>query len=278
MTSPTLQPRSGLSRNKKKVATDSAADQPPPSHSLSCTALHCTQQDPSPFLVIVIIFIWLSPIEPFSNAFFTHYLYYPGLTRKKKETRMKDEGAPTSHHPSHRRHHSRTMSHSHPLSRQQSPALDLIPAPTSSGTITLTTTTTVLADLSKRPREYISVGKHHLNMLLFVLSLSICKRVHGSAPIMSRHSLSLIISAVLVFFFFSLLGQRKEMRKHGAIRDTSCKFESLSSSILVINTLPSINCCYPLVAVSRYPLLTTKSASTAIAHRLEHAAHSCPQE
>ncbi|KAG0373212.1 hypothetical protein BGX24_012003 [Mortierella sp. AD032] len=65
------------------------------------------------------------------------------------------------------------MSHSHPLSRQQSPALDLIPAPTSSGTITLTTTTTVLADLSKRPREYINVA------------------------------------------------QRKEMRKHGAIRDTS---------------------------------------------------------
>ncbi|KAF9910948.1 hypothetical protein EC991_005122 [Linnemannia zychae] len=85
---------------------------------------------------------------------------------------MKDEGTPTSHS-SHRRHHSRTMSHSHPLSRQQSPAIDLIPAPTSSGIITLTTTTTVLADLSKRPREYINVA------------------------------------------------QRKEMRKHGAIRDTS---------------------------------------------------------
>ncbi|GJJ75895.1 hypothetical protein EMPS_08253 [Entomortierella parvispora] len=87
---------------------------------------------------------------------------------------MKDELATSglSFPTSHKRHHSRTISQSH-SSRQQSPALDLIPAPTSTGTITLTTTTTVLADLSRRPREYINVA------------------------------------------------QRKEMRKHGAIKDSS---------------------------------------------------------
>ncbi|KAG0295430.1 hypothetical protein BGZ98_001402, partial [Dissophora globulifera] len=72
------------------------------------------------------------------------------------------------------RHHSRSISQAYSsTSRQPSPAIDLIPAPTSAGTITLTTTTTVLAEPSRRPREYINVA------------------------------------------------QRKEMRKHGAIRDTS---------------------------------------------------------
>ncbi|KAG0044083.1 hypothetical protein BGZ83_010679 [Gryganskiella cystojenkinii] len=75
---------------------------------------------------------------------------------------MKDELTPSglSFPTSHKRHHSRTISQSlSSLSRQQSPALELMPAPTSSGTITLTTTTTVLAEVTRRPREYINVDE-----------------------------------------------------------------------------------------------------------------------
>ncbi|KAF9344149.1 hypothetical protein BGX26_004729, partial [Mortierella sp. AD094] len=72
---------------------------------------------------------------------------------------MKDESSSAPHFSaSHKRHHSRSISQVHSSnSRQQSPALDLIPAPTSTGTITLTTTTTVLAEVTRKPREYINV-------------------------------------------------------------------------------------------------------------------------
>ncbi|KAG0346048.1 hypothetical protein BG005_000951 [Podila minutissima] len=86
---------------------------------------------------------------------------------------MKDEALAASlFPPAHRRQHSRTISQSHSLSRQQSPALDL-PAPTTIGTITVHTNTIAFAEVPRKPKEYINVA------------------------------------------------QRKEMRKHGALRDSS---------------------------------------------------------
>ncbi|KAF9214498.1 hypothetical protein CPC16_007983 [Podila verticillata] len=87
---------------------------------------------------------------------------------------MKDEALAASlFPPAHKRQHSRTISQSHSLSRQQSPALDLTPAATSTGIITVHTTLTAFAEAPRKPKEYINVA------------------------------------------------QRKEMRKHGALRDSS---------------------------------------------------------
>ncbi|KAF9577967.1 hypothetical protein BGW38_006502 [Lunasporangiospora selenospora] len=78
---------------------------------------------------------------------------------------MKDDsGLPSisapSHHltTSHRRHHSRTVSQSlSSLSRQQSPAIDLVPAPVSTGTITVTST--IITEAPRKTREYINVAQ-----------------------------------------------------------------------------------------------------------------------
>ncbi|KAG0254146.1 hypothetical protein BG011_005935 [Mortierella polycephala] len=83
---------------------------------------------------------------------------------------MKDDLSSSLQFPiTHRRHHSRTISQSlSSNSRQQSPAIDLLPAPTTTGTITLTTTTTVLAELTRKPREYINVGKYPIGRRLLL--------------------------------------------------------------------------------------------------------------